>query len=97
LHSVSLIVIQAQAAQHSRDEGATGQQALTEMRRLLGLLRRPRTPGGHGAPGRTGFAGGPEPLPPGVDLSAYRIVQEALTNALKHDRRSSQCLDLETH
>jgi signal transduction histidine kinase len=28
--------------------------------------------------------GDPQPLPPGKDLAAYRVIQEALTNAIKH-------------
>ena len=34
-------------------------------------------------------------MPPGVDLSAYRIVQEALTNVLKHSRQGEARVLLE--
>jgi signal transduction histidine kinase len=37
-----------------------------------------------GVPVRLTIEGSPRPLPVGLDLSAYRIVQEALTNVLKH-------------
>jgi signal transduction histidine kinase len=113
-HNVSVMVIQSQAAQQSTDREsdvgkalrsieATGQEALTEMRRLVGLLRRddeevalaPQPSLRHldrlaesvrdaGLPVEVDVEGDPVALPPGVDLSAYRIVQEALTNALKH-------------
>ena len=113
-HSVSVMVIQAQAAQQLAGADSptlvplariedTGRQALTELRRLLGLLRREddelalgpppslrhldaltATVRAAGLPVDVRVDGQPIDLPPGVDLSAYRIIQEALTNALKH-------------
>ena len=114
-HSVSVMVVQSQAAQRvlhddvdaTRDVlqsiETTGRQALTELRRLLGLLRE--FDGGAALEPQpslqyldellaqvrdAGLAvelkveGTPAVLPQGVDLSAYRIVQEGLTNTLKH-------------
>jgi signal transduction histidine kinase len=113
-HGLSVIVVQAQGAaaalERHPDRTAealqnvitTGRESLTEMRRLLDLVRRDPTDGLEPQPGvaalpelidrvrATGIAvdftvdGEPVPLPSSVDLSAYRIVQEALTNTLKH-------------
>jgi signal transduction histidine kinase len=114
-HSVSVMVVQSQAAQRLLQGEqrparqalgsieTTGRQALTEMRRLLGTLRRTDAEltlapqpslrrledliehvREAGLPVELHVQGKAASLPPGVDLSAYRIVQEALTNTLKH-------------
>ena len=82
----------------------TGRSALTEMRRMLGILRRPEDgrsgnapqPGladlgamistvrEAGLPVRLTVSGEPFPLPTSAQLTLYRIVQEALTNTMKH-------------
>jgi signal transduction histidine kinase len=117
-HSVSVMVVQAQAAARvlEGDQPAarellgsietTGRQALSELRRLLGLLRRfegadlaPQPSLRYldglvaqvrdaGLPVELDVQGETPALSPGVDLSAYRIVQEGLTNALKHAGRA---------
>ena len=114
-HSVSVMTVQASAARlllkpHQEKEREalmvveqTGREALAEMRKMVGVLRRPEEApalapqpslehldrliahtGESGLPVELKIEGRPEPLPPGVDLTAYRLVQEALTNAVKH-------------
>jgi signal transduction histidine kinase len=113
-HNVSMIVVQAGAErcvlngehESTREVLQTieqiGRGALTEMRRLVGMLRSDTTDSLSPQPGLADLptlvtqvreAGLPvelhvdgerRELPVGIELSAYRIVQEALTNALKH-------------
>lgn len=49
--------------------------------RLAGLADRMRSVG---VPVEVSICGEPRPLPPGVELCAYRVIQESLTNVLKH-------------
>jgi signal transduction histidine kinase len=115
-HAMSVIAVQSGVGAHVADSRpgevgkalaaieATSRSALTELRRLLEVLRQDGEPQASltPAPGlanlegllaevaeaglavRLRVEGAPAPLPAGVDLSAYRIVQEALTNVVKH-------------
>ncbi|WP_432991357.1 sensor histidine kinase [Dactylosporangium sp. CA-233914] len=112
-HHMSLIAVRAETAVY-RIEGVppavaeelqaiagTSREALTEMRRLLGVLRNDAVPLTEPQPTLDELAGlvreareagvqvsySPVPgatVPPGVGLAAFRIVQEALSNARRH-------------
>ena len=128
-HHISIIAVQAETARLTVPDmpaagakrlsaiGDTARAALTEMRRLLGVLRedtdtgvasRAPQPGLEqlndlldqarevtGTGTRLILTGQPVPLDPGVELAAYRIVQEALTNARRH--ASGAAIDVEMH
>jgi signal transduction histidine kinase len=116
-HSVSVMTVQATAVRRTLEPDQdkereallvveqTGREALAEMRRVVGVLRRPEE-GPALAPQpslehldqlvakarEAGLAvdlrieGEPVQLAAGLDLTAYRLVQEGLTNTLKHAR-----------
>ncbi|MFE7116904.1 sensor histidine kinase [Streptomyces sp. NPDC057654] len=117
-HHMSVISIQADAAVYRvakppeelvtalADIRTGALEGLTELRRLLGVLRSEDRPGGGTAEApqptldrlddlltgvraagldvTAAISGARRPLPEGVELSAYRIVQEALSNVLRH-------------
>jgi signal transduction histidine kinase len=116
-HSVSVMTVQASAVRRLLEDDQvkereallvveqTGREALAEMRRMVGVLRRPEEAPAlapqpslehldklvahareAGLPVDVRIEGEPEPLPAGIDLTAYRLVQEGLTNAIKHAR-----------
>jgi signal transduction histidine kinase len=66
------------APDHERPDGLEPQPGLE---RLDALVERVRAAG---TPVSVAVSLPPDPLPPGVDLAAYRVVQEALTNTIKH-------------
>jgi signal transduction histidine kinase len=128
-HHISMIAVQAETArlathgmpaagaQRLSAIGDTARAALTEMRRLLGVLRedteagavnRQPQPGlqqlnelldeardASGTATRLIVSGAVTVLDPGVELVAYRIVQEALTNARRH--APGAAVDVEVH
>jgi signal transduction histidine kinase len=66
------------------DDGPASEADLMPQPGLAGVEALARSVGQAGLPVALRIEGQPRPLSPGIDLTAYRIVQEALTNALRH-------------
>ena len=77
---------------HDIDQSAAVPEPVPGLDRLGDLLESVRAAG---LPVDLSVSGDRKPLHPGVELSAYRIIQEALTNTLKHARGSRARVNLE--
>ncbi len=125
-HSMSVMVVQAGAARRMLDRDPaqasealaaieeTGRESLTEMRRVLGVLRSDDdlaelapAPGlddfdrllqhcdEAGLPVELVVTGEVRRLAPGLEMNAYRVVQESLTNSLKYAGSASAVVHLD--
>ena len=64
-----------------RSDEAAPRQPIAGLDRLPSLIESSRAAG---LPVEVVIEGGPRPLPPAVDAAAFRIVQESLTNVIRH-------------
>jgi signal transduction histidine kinase len=124
-HSLSMIVVQAAAERRTLGPAQescagvlaaienTGRQTMSELRRLLGVLRKDDAglsfspqPGLNqlhnlvdelaeaGVEVELRTSGDLSRVPAGIDLSAFRIIQECLTNVVKHARATEATVDV---
>ncbi len=121
-HHLSVMAVQAGAARTVADRpdaamtalrtvAQSGREALTDLRRITGVLRRhddqwvghPRLDQLDGLIGQSQAAGVTvqvrvvgdlHEVPPAIDLAAYRIIQEALTNVVKHAATTTASIEV---
>ncbi|MEU8645883.1 sensor histidine kinase [Streptomyces sp. NPDC048674] len=74
-----------------RDPDRGPEAPMPGLARLGDLVERVRA---GGVPVELRVEGAPRPLAPGVELCAYRVVQESLTNILKHAHRAAAVVEL---
>ncbi|MFD1324245.1 sensor histidine kinase [Micromonospora sonneratiae] len=77
-HLLGLLAPAPDGEDEPYDAGLSPQPSLSRLSALIDRIAFA------GLPVEVQISGEPRPLPAGIDVTAYRIIQEGLTNALKH-------------